>query len=161
MHTIRCVPPAEHRPEWEPQLALTFYDICHLQEFWEWMYVTEVLGRENLDPNLGLAYHRVGYCPAFLDEARGFIMLGTLLCPGYRKTPEYGLLQASVLPVDEKTRLERLAVDHSRDNLLSSQDFSAIKWFHENEIPQVIQTHEPVYRSLPKREYYISERIQK
>ena len=116
---------------------------------------------ENLDPNLGRAYHRVGYCPAFLDEARGFITLGTLLCPGYRKTPEYGLLQASALPVDEKTRLERLAVEHSRDNLLGSQDFSAIKWFHENGIPQLIQTHEPVYRNLPKREYYISERIQK
>jgi hypothetical protein len=145
----------------KPQLALTFYDICFQEEFWEWMYVTNVLGRENLDPNLGRAYHRVGYCPAFLDEARGFVTLGTLLCPGYRKTPEYGLLQASGLPADEKTRLERLAVEHSRDNLLGEQDFSAIKWFHENGIPQVIQTHERVYRSLPKRKYCISELIQK
>lgn len=145
----------------KPQLALTFYDICYLEGFWEWMYVTKVLGREKLDRSLGLAYHRVGYCPAFLDEASGFITLGTLLCPGYRKTPEYGLLQASALPVDEKTRLGRLAVDHSRDNLLGSQDFSALRWFHENGIPQVIQTHEPVYRHVPKREYHFSERIQK
>jgi hypothetical protein len=143
------------------QLALTFYDICYLEGFWEWMYVTKVLGRENLNPSLGLAYHRVGYCPAFLDEPRGFITLSTLLCPGYRKTPEYGLLQESALPVHEKTRLERIAVDHCRDDLLGSQDFSAIKWFHENGIPQVIQTREPVYRSNLKREYCISEYIQK
>jgi hypothetical protein len=56
--------------------------------------------------------------------------------------------------MDEKTRLERLAVDHTRDNLLSSKDFSAIKWLHENGIPQVIQTHEPVNRSLLKRKYF-------
>jgi hypothetical protein len=27
-----------------PQRALTYSDICHHEEFWEWMYITKVLG---------------------------------------------------------------------------------------------------------------------
>ena len=99
MHKIRCMPPAEHRSEWKtPSWPSPSTTSATWKNFGSGCTSRRFSAVENLDPNLGRAYHRVGYCPAFLDEARGFITLGTLLCPGYRKTPEYGLLQASAYP---------------------------------------------------------------
>ena len=31
------------------------------------------------------------------------------------------------------------------DTLYSSQDFSLIKWFHDNGVPQVVQLRQPVF----------------
>jgi len=70
----------------ERQLALTFYDMCYHKLFWQWEYVKNVLGVENLKVGGGSPYYRVGYCPAFLDDESGFIKLGTLLFPGFEKT---------------------------------------------------------------------------
>src|SRR5205823_1285704 len=65
----------------QKQLAATFYDYCHLDQYWQYRYVAKVLGEENLNPKLGRPYYRLGYCPAYRDEESGLIMLGTMLLP--------------------------------------------------------------------------------
>ena len=125
-------------------LAFTFYDRCGYARFWQHRYVEKVLGKENLDPSKGEPYYRVGYCPADLVD-RQFIKARTLLFPGFRKTPEYGVLQSSKLTAEEKTRLGELATKSDADTLQTTDDFSALRWFHENGVPQVIQTKRVVF----------------
>jgi hypothetical protein len=144
------------------QLALTFYNICNSDRMLNWKYVTEVLGEKNLDRNLGIPYHRLGYCPAFIDPGGEFIKLGTLLLPGFRQTPEYGILLASSLPQEEKDRLEAIAIDErAADHAREGDTFAALKWFHENGVLQVIQTKKEIYRTFPKTKFAISKVIQK
>ncbi len=126
-------------------LAFTFYDTCGLpHRFWRYSYVEEVLGEGNLDPAKGEPYYRVGYCPADLIDGR-FIRARTLLYPGFRQTPEYGALQSSGMPDTEKTRMAELATKADAGTLLKTGDFSVLKWFHDNGVPQVIQTPRTVY----------------
>jgi hypothetical protein len=47
-------------------------------------------------------------CPADLVDDQ-FTRAGTLLFPGFRKTPAYGVLPSSTLPDEEKNRLGDLA----------------------------------------------------
>jgi hypothetical protein len=125
-------------------LAFTFYDICGDPRFGPYQYVTEVLGADKLDPALGKPYYRVGYCPADIIDGR-FIRARTLLFPGYRQTPEYRILQNSSLSHKEKARLGQLAQKSDVGTLADTGDFSALKWFHDNGAPQVIQTTRFVY----------------
>jgi len=125
-------------------LGFTFYDICGDKRFFKYQHVEKVLGIENLDPKKGEPYYRVGYCPADLIDGK-FIKAKTLLFPGFSKTPEYGLLQRSRLTEEKKTQLRELATKSDADTLFETKDFSALKWFHDNGIPQVIQTTRRVY----------------
>jgi hypothetical protein len=139
---------------------VTFYDYCNDERFWTWQYTKHLLKKPV--PAKGKPYYRVGYCPAYLDDVDGFVKLGTLLPPGYRKTPEYGSLMASSLPQDQKDKLADAATkEDMRAFLLETDDFSALKWFHENAVPQVIQTHRSIYQALPKRDLNISLVIRK
>ena len=124
-------------------LAFTFYDACGDRRFWQHEYVKKVLGEENLDPRKGAPYYRVGYCPADLDG--DFIRARTLLFPGYRQTPEYGVLRASFAWRREQVRLADMATKSDAKTLIDVGDFSALKWFHANGVPQVIETNRPVY----------------
>ncbi len=125
-------------------LAFTFYDRCGDERFWQHRYVEKVLGKESWDRSKGEPYYRVGYCPADLVGGR-FIKARTLLFPGFRKTPEYGALQSSTLPEAEKVRLGNLATKSDATTLQTTDDFSALRWFHENGVPQVIQTNQLVF----------------
>jgi hypothetical protein len=145
-----------------PHPGVSFFDYCHNPQFWMWQYTKRVFGLENIKANGGKTYYRIGYCPVFLDDTNGLARFGTLLLPGYRKTPEYGLLMQSALPQAEKDRLSAVAtLDGHKGQLMETNDFSAIKWFHDNGIPQVIQTNRKIYEVLPKKEYKISFRIKK
>jgi hypothetical protein len=125
-------------------LAFTFYDRCTDARFWQHRYVEKVLGKENLDASKGDPYYRVGYCPADLIDNQ-FIRARTLLFPGFSKTPEYVALQQSGSTVEEKSRLGDLATKSDANTLQTTDDFSALKWFHENGVPQVIQTNRLVF----------------
>jgi hypothetical protein len=144
------------------QLALTFYDLCGNKQMGQYQYVIEVLGEENLNPALGSPYYRVGYCPAFPDPNDEFINLRTLLFPGFKQTPEYGALMASSLSQDDKDRLAAVATDGGAAiSLRDKGDFSALRWFHEHGVPQVIQTKTRVYQTFPKRKFRVTKIIKK
>ena len=129
------------------QPAITFYDILSGPEFISHQtYMNHVLGGERLDPKRGKAYFRVGYCPIVIEGE--FAKAKTFLYPGYTATPEYSLLLNSSLPYSEMVRLKQLAVNNDRDKTMLHQDVEVIRWFHENGVPQVIQTHEEIFDYL-------------
>jgi len=127
--------------------AITFFDEC-TERFWNYRYVEEVLGVTNINPAQGKLYYRVGYCPIVIDGR--FAKAKTLLFPGFAKTPEYEKLDKSNLPLTEKRRLKLIAKDSQAANyLIKTDDFSAIKWFHTNGVPQVIQTNKRLFANYP------------
>jgi hypothetical protein len=111
-------------------------------------HITEqVLGR----PGRKLCYYRVGYCPVVVEG--DFAKATTLLYPGYGGTPEYGLIVRSGLGREERRTLLDTASGMSRDVLERTGDFSLTKWFHDNGVPQVIETDEDFfYHRSPKTE---------
>lgn len=104
----------------------------------------KILGIKEVDPVEGKLYYRVGYCPVALDK--GFAKAKTLLFPGFKKTPEYEMLDKAYMPPDMKRRLQRLATNSDMSSLWEAGDVSALKWFHDNGVTQVRQTTEPLYR---------------
>ena len=129
--------------------AFTFYDYC-IERTWSFQYVTHIVGKDNYNPASGKPYYRVGYCPTvFVDER--FALAKTLLFPGFSKTPEYKALHNSRLPYAEKERLKEIAT-HSLtfEQIQKTLDFSALKWFHENGVPQVIQTEKKMFHVYGK-----------
>ena len=124
--------------------AFTFFDYC-TERMWSSRYVTQVLGENDLDPALGKPYYRVGYCSTVFVEDR-FALATTLLFPGFSKTPEFLALQKSQMPYAEKERLKAVAThDLTLERIQKTLDFSALKWFQENGVPQVIQTQKKMF----------------
>ena len=96
------------------------------------------------DHSKGEAYYRVGYCPVVLEN--GIAKATTFLYPGYTATPEYGLVLKSDLPPEEKARMRELAKQQDANCVILDNEIDAIKWFHENGVPQVIQTEQTIFR---------------
>jgi len=114
------------------QLAFTFFEEC-AEQFFTGAYVPEVLGRQAK----GNAYFRVGYCPAVIHG--DFISAKTFLFPGYRTTPEFGTILRASLFQNEKREMIEKATTLDLDTLQRTGDFSLIKFFHDNGVPQVIE----------------------
>jgi hypothetical protein len=78
----------------------------------------------------------------------GFAKAKTFIHPGFKSTPEYGLLKNSGLPKDIKERYLAKATDDTltQSNIQMNSDNEIIKWFHDNGIPQVKQIREEVVR---------------
>ncbi len=78
------------------QPAFILYDICDTEGFVQRdVYTVGVLGLENVKPNGGRIYNKVGYCPVVFEGE--FAKAKTFIPPGYTNTPEYGLLVSSNL----------------------------------------------------------------
>ena len=88
-------------------------------------------------------YYRVGYCPVVVEG--NFAKATTLLYPGYCGTPEYGLILQSGFGREEREKLISTASGMTRAVLEQTQDISLMKWFHENGVPQVIETDEDYF----------------
>jgi hypothetical protein len=120
------------------QLGFTFFDVC-AQGFFTELFARKVLG----EPNGQQSYYRVGYCPAVVEGQ--FVKATTLLYPGFVGTPEYGAILNSRLGRDDKQRVIEKARQQSREYLEKTGDFSLVKWFHDQGVPQVIQTKAEFY----------------
>lgn len=121
-------------------LGFTFYDRC-TEEFWTNNYVKHLVGYP--DPKKKY-YYRIGYCPATIEGE--FVKAKTLLFPGYRGTPELELLYDTVMPQSTRRQFIEKTEKLSTLNLVETGDFSMIKWFHDNGIPQIIDTNRVLYR---------------
>jgi len=127
------------------QPAFTFYDCCDMEGFVHHRtYVEGVLGEVDYKLSKGRAYYRVGYCPIVVE--RGFAKATTFLYPGFTGTPEYGSIVGSSLPYFEKERLKALARTNDSENTIMNGDVEVIRFFHENGVPQVIQSHKDFFR---------------
>jgi hypothetical protein len=101
-----------------------------------------VLGIKNFNPSNGPCYYRVGYCPVVFEN--GFAKAKTFLYPGFKGTPEYGLVRKSRLSPAEKDLL--IPNSTSQDTTEGLKLYlKATKWFHDNGVPQVVQIKQDVF----------------
>ena len=130
----------------ENQPAFALYDFCDNFGFSQYeTYTVGVLGKENIEPDAGRIYYKVGYCPVVFES--DFAKAKTFIQPGYRSTPEYGLLLGSNLPREMKENLiAKVTVEgRTESDLLYSNDNEAAKWFHQKGMPQVVQMKHDVF----------------
>lgn len=122
------------------QAAFTLFDIS-ASGYFSGHIAEQVLGR----PGRKHCYYRVGYCPVVVEG--NFAKATTLLYPGYCGTPEYGLIVRSGLGWEERRKLLDTATGMSRDVLERTGDFGLMKWFHDNGVPQVVETDEDFFKT--------------
>jgi hypothetical protein len=126
----------------EPSFVV--YNSC-APHFASWNYVTQVLG--NSVPGRRY-YYRVGYCPVSLHGR--FAKAITLLVPGMRKqkgTPEAKLIeQSNLLSADIASLQARFERQKSMKELEEGGDYSLVKWFHQNGVPQVVELSHDVFQ---------------
>jgi hypothetical protein len=128
------------------QLGFAIYNMCFTPGFVHHkIYAQDIFGLDNEVPGMGRLYYKVGYCAVAIEGE--FAKAKTFLPPGYRSTPEYGLLLDSALPKAKKEEWIAKATDESWSELnnLMQGDTEIIKWFHQNGVPQVKQIRETVF----------------
>jgi hypothetical protein len=102
---------------------------------WHDVYVKQIIGEDNL-PQRGQRLAVVlGYLP--VEVSGRFARAVTFLFPGYSNTPEAKLVDA--LPPDAwmRRRVRALAKDANFHSLFYRKAAEAIRWYHENGVPQV------------------------
>ncbi len=110
--------------------AFSFFDECpsHVGEqvaSLQYGWAKDILGIEAVDSTRGALYLRVGYCPVVFDQ--GFAKAKTLLFPGFKKTPEYEVLERTQMPPELKRHLQSLATKSTMSHLWETNDISALK----------------------------------
>jgi hypothetical protein len=126
-------------------IGITFYDKC-VSGYFGGHIAKQILGRMPRNK----CYHRVGYCPVVIDGP--FAKATTLLYPGYVGTPEYGLILRKGMPGMTRPQIVDLASKMTRHELETNQDYSLMKMFHNNGVPQIIETDEDYY-SIPSTKW--------
>ena len=119
------------------QQAVSLFDYC-APGFLSGVVVEKVLNIKDFKEEEYV--HRFGYCP--VSRFQNFVKAITLLSPGMVGTPEYELLKNADLSREEHEALE-ISIENSlryRD-LAESNDFKAIKWFHDNGISQILPSN--------------------
>jgi hypothetical protein len=137
------------------QYYFTFYEGCSPNYFSE-QYAINIL--DDYDHRKQY-YYRIGYCPiAFNSDGINDIACGlTMLPPGGKYTPEWDLCENSNLPWREKRKiLRRVKNSFLFSDLIKTQDFSGLKWFHDNGISQVITLSESPYREIVLKKDYLA-----
>jgi hypothetical protein len=140
----------------EPSFVV--YNAC-TPHFHSWDYVKHVLGIRKsftLDANADIAelisdsrfYYRVGYCPVTFH---GDLAVATsLLFPGMSRqkgTPEGRIIERSGLAGAEVARMKtQVEGQLSMKALVDGDDFSLVKWFHDNGVPQVVTMDIEVFK---------------
>ncbi len=114
---------------------MAFLEKC-TEPFFSGSFPKELI--EDWHPQSAYKY-RVGYCPLTFFE--GFAKAITLLTPGMIGTPERVLLDnAGLDSVSYGKVTASIENAISMKRLVETRDFSALKWFHENGVPQVMES---------------------
>lgn len=125
------------------QRAFTFYEPCDVPGFFLHTYAEQVAG---ISGEASGCCVRIGYCPA--DVSGDFFVARTLLPPGFRDTPERALLSRVPLGGPERQHLLELAASNDMPTMIAKHDFTALRFFHENGVPQVVKIGRPIHGSF-------------
>jgi hypothetical protein len=140
----------------EPSFVV--YNSC-APHFNSWGYVEHVVGTPSsrtgdssgdIDREVtgSRFYYRVGYCPVTIHG--DLALATTLLFPGMSRqkgTPEGRLIERSGLPPVDIDRMKAgVEGQLSMKALADSGDFSLVKWFHDNGVPQVVRLNREVFK---------------
>lgn len=112
-------------------------------------YVVNVLGQENRLAHAGECYYRLGYCPVMLEQ--DFAIARTLLMPGFRTTPEEGVLKGRQAPPRYLEWMGTAEDTYSEHFYVTAEYTEILKWVHDHGVPQVIQMTNPVVAADPTK----------
>lgn len=124
----------------EKQPAITFYNDCQpnfvSERYLEKLSITRTECMHY--------YYRIGYCPVAFHE--GFVRAITLLTPGMRGTPEEKLIK-DIPDFKRRNELQQsVQAMTSLKRLIDTDNFEAVKFFHEHGIMQVMETRKKIYK---------------
>jgi hypothetical protein len=106
-------------------------------------YVTKVLGLERHPRGRTRLYHTLGYCPIAFVGPRA--VAKTFLFPGFRNTPEDHLVRTTAMPAAQRRLLLDIASDNTAQKVHQAEGLKAIKWYHDNGLPQVYEMTRQVF----------------
>lgn len=112
-------------------LALILYDSIQ-EDTIQFRILERVLGSKYY-PDANYMY-RIGYLP--IDISGEFVVAHTLLCPGFKKTPEFMQLKASGVGQEWLDR----ATENERNGSIDTYDLDLIKLIHDSGLPQVMES---------------------
>jgi hypothetical protein len=128
---------------YDKKYFITFYEPCS-PESGNMVYVNKVLNE--IEINTDYCF-RIGYCPIQIND--NFACAITLLTPGMKGTPEDLLIKNSDLSYEDKIRIRNNVQDMISKKIWDEkQNFEAIKWFHQNGIPQVLKIKEKIFEKF-------------
>jgi hypothetical protein len=122
------------------QPAIGIYDACWHDPLCR-QYVPAILGQSA--PYREVYFFRLGYCPT--AAWGGYAKAKTLLVPGMAGTPEARLIQKAALSPTAKAAWRDRVGRLSMSSMALNPDFSLLKWFHEQGVPQVVAIDRPVF----------------
>lgn len=77
----------------------------------------------------------LGYLPLLIQGK--YARAKTFLLPGFAKTPEHALVDRTRLTPAERVLLQRMTDENRRTDDIDGETVRAIKWYHDNGVPQV------------------------
>jgi hypothetical protein len=107
-------------------------------------YVTEVLGLARHPGKSTQLYRVLGYCPVAFVGPRA--VAKTFLYPGYRNTPEDQLVRKAPLSREKRQDLLEIASDNRAVKVHRDRGIEAIKWYHDNGVPQVFELDRNIFQ---------------
>jgi hypothetical protein len=102
---------------------------------WYDVYVQQLLGwtaRRSTSPRLAVV---LGYLP--VEVSGRYARAITFLFPGFRNTPEHKLIEQLPAGAPMRRRIEAISRNANFHSLFYRKTVEAIKWFHDNGVPQV------------------------
>jgi len=99
-------------------------------------YLRKITGVEDLNQLPSTPAYVLGYCP--VDCKGQFAKAISMLYPGYDGTPEDMLVRTAITSKVEQQRMLMMAADNKVVRVINEGRHEAIKWYHENGVPQVV-----------------------
>jgi hypothetical protein len=99
-------------------------------------YLRTITGVEDLNQLPSTPAYVLGYCP--VDCKGQFAKAISMLYPGYDGTPEDMLVRTVITSKVEQQRMLMMAADNKVVRVINEGRHEAIKWYHENGVPQVV-----------------------
>ena len=111
-------------------------------------YLRKITGVEDVNQLPADPAYVLGYCP--LDCKGQFAKAISMLYPGYDGTPEEILVRAKAPSKAEQQRLLLMAAGNKMVRVINEGRHEAIRWYHENGVPQVVSLGRRLFDWAPR-----------
>jgi len=112
-------------------------------------YLRKVAGIEDINQYSSPPAYVLGYCN--LDCKGKFAKATSFWYPGYDGTPEDTMVRSAYLHKDAEKRLRDLAVGNKTVRVINEGRHEAIRWYHDNGVPQVVFLKNALFQWAPHR----------
>lgn len=113
---------------------------CNVARYRE--YLRKIAGIEDVNGLPDTPAYVLGYCP--LDCKGQFAKAISMWYPGFTGTPEDTLVRTRMPSIIAQIRLQVLAEDNKTVRVINEGRHEAIRWYHENGVPQVVSLKRPL-----------------